>query len=115
MGFFINSLPAVLPLIAALIVCVISFIRDLSTSKFTIILAIAVVIFYIIGVIAKNILRKHYDAAMKAYKEKRQAELEAEFEAAKQAREREEMERELARKQKKEQAQEQLLANSQNK
>lgn len=82
MGFFINALPALLPLIAAFIVCIISFVREFSTSVFTVILAAAVTVFYIIGVIAKRILRKHYDAALETYREKKKAEIEAEVAAA---------------------------------
>jgi len=67
MEFFINALPGVLPLIAALIVCVISFIRNFSTNKFVIVFSVAVIIFYCIGLIVKRILRKQYDEAMEAF------------------------------------------------
>ena len=66
MEFLINALPGVLPLIAAFIVCVISFVRQFSTNKFVIVFSVAVIVFYIIGVIVKRILRKQYDEAMEA-------------------------------------------------
>ncbi len=67
MEFFINALPGVLPLIAAFIVCVISFVRKFSTNKFVVVFSVAVIIFYFIGLIVKRILRKQYDEAMEAF------------------------------------------------
>jgi len=76
MEFLINAIPGVLPLIAAFIVCIISFVRDFSTNKFVMVFCVTVIIFYIIGVIVKRILRKQYDDALAAF----MAELEEEVE-----------------------------------
>lgn len=108
MEFFINILPAVLPLIAALIVCITSFVRDFSIGKFTVIFAIVVIVFYIIGAIAKKILRKHYDAAIATYREKKRAEREAAIEAKIQEIEKEKEKMKLERQKAVEQARQQL-------
>lgn len=73
MEFIINALPGVLPLIAAFIVCVISFVRNFSTNKFVIVFSVAVIIFYIIGLVVKRILHKQYDEALEAFKAEAEA------------------------------------------
>lgn len=87
MEFLINAIPAIMPLIAAFIVCIFSFIRDFSINEFVLVFSIVVIVFYIIGLIVKKILRKQYLAAVEAYKAKLKEEEEAE--AAREAEEKE--------------------------
>ncbi len=66
MEFLINALPGVLPLIAAFIVCVISFVRRFAIDRFVIVFSVAVILFYIMGLVIRRILRKQYNEVMEA-------------------------------------------------